>query len=81
MLISEFRIALPMTVAEYEVALLYGVAEASKDVTGGGDGIEILKNEPMDHPTYGQCQYTLKVYHLSGCDAYPTLTLMILIGL
>ncbi len=66
MLITEYRVPLPMTVAEYEVALLHGVAMASKDATGGGDGIEIRANEPMEHPKYGKCQYTHKIYHLSG---------------
>lgn len=33
---------------EYQVAQLYSVAEASKNETGGGEGIEVLKNEPFD---------------------------------
>ena len=28
-------------------------------------GIEILNNEPMDHPKYGKCQYTKKIYHVA----------------
>ena len=39
MLIKEFRVILPMTVEEYQVAQLYAVAEASKNETGGGEGI------------------------------------------
>ena len=35
MLIKEFRIVMPMTVEEYQVAQLYAVAEASKKETGG----------------------------------------------
>jgi len=66
MLISEYRIPLPLTVEEYQIAQLYSVAMASKDVTGGGEGVEILKNEPMDHPKYGHCQYTYKIYHLAS---------------
>jgi hypothetical protein len=66
MLICEYRVPLPMTVEEYQVAQLYSVAMASKDVTGGGEGVEVLKNEPMEHPKYGKCQYTLKVYHLAS---------------
>ena len=38
MLIKEFRVILPMTVEEYQVAQLYAVAEASKNETGGGEG-------------------------------------------
>lgn len=49
----EFRVVLPMTTAEYQVAQLYSVAEASKNETGGGEGIEVVKNEPFgpdSHP-------------------------------
>lgn len=66
MLITEYRVPLPMTVEEYQVAQLYTVAMASKDATGGGEGVEILKNEPMDHPKYGKCQYTYKIYRLES---------------
>ena len=76
MLIVEYRIVLPITVQEYQVAQLYSVAQASKNETGGGDGIEVLKNEPFT-PTegvqpntplcngnYSSGQYTNKVYYL-----------------
>jgi len=46
--IREFRIVLPMSVEEYHVGQLWSVAEASKNETGGGDGIEVVKNEPFD---------------------------------
>eukprot|EP00116_Pleurobrachia_bachei_P004770 sb/3465032/ len=65
MLIKEFQITLPLTVEEYQVGQLYVVAEASKAETGGGDGVEVLKNEPFtDHPEFGSGQYTYKIYHL-----------------
>uniref|UniRef100_A0A0K8TN39 Putative phosphatidylinositol transfer protein n=1 Tax=Tabanus bromius TaxID=304241 RepID=A0A0K8TN39_TABBR len=71
MLIKEFRVTLPLTVEEYQVAQLYSVAEASKNETGGGEGIEVLKNEPFDnHPLlggkYSSGQYTYKIYHLAS---------------
>ncbi|KER26088.1 hypothetical protein T265_06568 [Opisthorchis viverrini] len=78
MLIREFQIILPLTVEEYQIAQLYAVAEASKSETGGGDGVEILKNEPFDtevfppnppllngDPHYTTGQYTHKYYYLS----------------
>jgi len=49
MLIKEFRVTMNMTVEEYQVAQLYSVAEASKHETGGGEGVEVLKNEPYDN--------------------------------
>lgn len=56
---------------QYQVAQLYSVAEASKNETGGGEGIEVLKNEPFDnHPLlggkYSSGQYTYKIYHLAS---------------
>ncbi|XP_069194810.1 phosphatidylinositol transfer protein beta isoform isoform X11 [Procambarus clarkii] len=55
----------------YQVAQLYSVAEASKNETGGGEGVEVLKNEPFDnHPLLGNRfssgQYTYKIYHLKS---------------
>ena len=46
MLILELRIPMPMTGKEYQVGMLYGVAQASLEETGGGEGVEVLKNEP-----------------------------------
>lgn len=51
------------------MAQLYSVAEASKNNTGGGEGIEVQKNEPFtDYPLlggkYSSGQYTYKIYHL-----------------
>jgi len=71
MLIKEFRVVLPLTVEEYQVAQLYAVAEASKNETGGGEGIEVLKNEPYkDKPLldgkYSNGQYTYKIYRLAS---------------
>ena len=53
------------------VAQLYAVAEASKAETGGGEGVEVLRNEPYDetHEKYIPLmngQYTHKIYHLAS---------------
>lgn len=64
--IKEYRIPLPISVEEYQIGQLYAVAEASKNETGGGEGIEVLQNEPYtDHEKYGSGQYTHKVFHLA----------------
>ena len=58
------------------MAQLYGVMQTSKKETGGGEGVEILKNEPFTAdsgpqpdktllegaPTSGQ--FTHKIYHV-----------------
>lgn len=42
------------------------MAEASKNETGGGEGIEVLKNEPYEKDGE-KGQYTHKIYHLKRC--------------
>jgi len=74
MIIIEYRIVMPLTVQEYQIGQLYGVAEMSKNETHGGEGLEILINEPYsDSNSTGQ--YTHKVYHLSS--RMPTFIRMI----
>ncbi|KAK9391817.1 phosphatidylinositol transfer protein beta isoform [Crotalus adamanteus] len=64
-LIKEFRVALPCSVQEYQVGQLYSVAEASKNETGGGEGIQVLTNEPYEKDGE-KGQYTHKIYHLKS---------------
>ncbi|CAG8533970.1 14303_t:CDS:2 [Ambispora leptoticha] len=54
-----------VSVIENAVAQLYAVAQASKEETGGGEGVEVLKNEPYENES-GKGQYTYKIYHLSS---------------
>nr|XP_046245230.1 phosphatidylinositol transfer protein alpha isoform-like [Scatophagus argus] len=63
MLIKEFRIVLPISVEEYQVGQLYAVAEASKNETGGGEGVQVIANEPYEKDGE-KGQYTHKIYHL-----------------
>uniref|UniRef100_G1SDG2 Phosphatidylinositol transfer protein beta isoform n=1 Tax=Oryctolagus cuniculus TaxID=9986 RepID=G1SDG2_RABIT len=62
---QEHRVVLPCSVQEYQVGQLYSVAEASKNETGGGEGIEVLKNEPYEKDGE-KGQYTHKIYHLKS---------------
>ncbi|XP_016295456.1 phosphatidylinositol transfer protein beta isoform isoform X3 [Sinocyclocheilus anshuiensis] len=64
-LIKEYRVVLPCSVEEYQVGQLFSVAEASKNETGGGEGIEVLKNEPYEKEGE-KGQYTHKIYHLKS---------------
>ncbi|XP_014676404.1 PREDICTED: phosphatidylinositol transfer protein alpha isoform-like [Priapulus caudatus] len=70
MLIKEYRIVLPFSVEEYRLAQLWSTAKASKRETGGGEGIEVVVNEPFSShgvTSNGMCaegQYTHKIYHL-----------------
>uniref|UniRef100_A0A8C4QFU6 Phosphatidylinositol transfer protein, beta, like n=1 Tax=Eptatretus burgeri TaxID=7764 RepID=A0A8C4QFU6_EPTBU len=60
------RVVLPCSVEEYQVGQLFSVAEASKNETGGGDGIEVLKNESYEDGIGGSGQYTQKMYHIQS---------------
>ncbi|KAF3816543.1 hypothetical protein GH733_013891 [Mirounga leonina] len=51
--------------AQYQVGQLYSVAEASKNETGGGEGVEVLVNEPYEKDGE-KGQYTHKIYHLQS---------------
>ena len=70
MILKEFRIPMPLTVAEYQVAQLYGVLETSRKNTNGDTGVEILTNEPYakinDANREERGQYTFKQYHLGS---------------
>jgi len=80
MLIKEYRVTLPLTVEEYQIGQLFSVAEASKNETGGGEGVQVLKNEPFQGvPLLGgrftSGQYTYKIYHLQS--KVPSLVRMV----
>ena len=49
----------------YHIAQLFSVAEASKIETGGGDVVEVVKNEPWTEEKMGSGQYTYKIFHLA----------------
>ncbi|XP_035709976.1 phosphatidylinositol transfer protein alpha isoform-like [Folsomia candida] len=78
MIIKEFRIPMPMTLDEYRRGQVYSVAETAKRETGGGDGIEIITNEPFEEVALpsgvilGAGQYTLKKYHINKYDSFST---------
>jgi len=63
---------MPLTVEDYQIGQLYSVAEASMNETGGGEGIEVVKNEPFEGGVsllggkYTKGQYTYKKYHLAS---------------
>ncbi len=61
------------TPTQYQVGQLYSVAMASKNETGGGEGVEVLKNEPFENEEMGKGQFTHKIYHLAR---YRTILLL-----
>lgn len=70
MIIKEYRIILPLTVDEFQIGQLYSKAEASKNETTAGEGVQILRNEPFENvPLLGdrfdQGQYTQKTFYIA----------------
>ncbi|CAK8686072.1 unnamed protein product [Clavelina lepadiformis] len=57
---KEYRIVLPVTVDEYKIAHLWSISERSKLETGGGNGVEIIVNEPSEIG-----QFTHKIWHIA----------------
>lgn len=65
MLTKEYRIPLPVTVEEYQIAQLYMVAKISKQQTGNGEGIKIIENKPFNDEN-GSGQYTHKILYIGS---------------
>jgi len=65
MLTKEYRIPLPFSVEEYQIAQLYMVSKVSKQHTGNGEGIQIIENKPFDDEN-GKGQYTHKILHIGS---------------
>lgn len=63
--VCEYRITLPYHMADIEIGLLYMVARSSTEDSKGGDGVEILKNEPYERGDE-RGQFTDKLYHLDS---------------
>lgn len=66
MLMKEYRICMPLTVEEYQIGQLYMISKHSCEQSGGGEGVEVVKNEPENHPQYGRGQLTEKRIYLSS---------------
>lgn len=57
-------------ILQYHLGQLWSVAQASKNETGGGEGVEVLVNEEREHSQFGRGQYTHKIYHLAKWVLY-----------
>lgn len=66
MYLKEYRICMPLTVQEYKIGQLYMIAKHSHEQSEKGEGVEVVRNEPCEHPDYGNGQYTEKRIHLSS---------------
>ena len=65
MRITEYRVILPTNVTQYQIANLYMCAQRTRETTKGGEGIEIIKNEPYEEGEE-KGQYTHKIMHFKS---------------
>ena len=70
MIITEFRITLPLSLSEFQIGQRFVVAELSKQETGGGEGVEVVVDKsfddfPLFDGRYNKGQYTKKKYHVA----------------
>ncbi len=63
MKLVEYRIPLPYTTEEYQIGQLYSFAVLSKEESGDGEGVEVIKNEPFEDEN-GKGQYTYKYAYI-----------------
>ncbi|XP_026427604.1 phosphatidylinositol transfer protein 1-like [Papaver somniferum] len=64
--LREFRIVMPMSLDEYQVAQMYMVMKMQHQSTSNSEGVEVLENRPFKDDVFGKGQYTSKVYHLQS---------------
>ncbi|MCO5606013.1 hypothetical protein L7F22_060200 [Adiantum nelumboides] len=64
--ITEFRVVMPFSLAEYRVAQMYMVTKMQQENTSSTEGVEVLVNKPFKDQDLGEGQYTLKLYHLQS---------------
>lgn len=50
---------------QYRIGQLYMISKHSCEQSDGGEGVEVVKNEPDDHPQYGRGQLTEKRIYLN----------------
>ncbi|TKR77222.1 hypothetical protein L596_018235 [Steinernema carpocapsae] len=71
MLVKEYRILCPLEIEEYQRGILYASVKESKAETGGGEGVEVVKQEPFTSTSLKPGEtisgtYTLKIYRLKS---------------
>ncbi|RVE62757.1 hypothetical protein OJAV_G00160660 [Oryzias javanicus] len=66
MLMKEYRICMPLTVEEYRIGQLYMISKHCCEQSDGGEGVEVVRNEPDTHPEHGLGQFTEKRIYLSS---------------
>ncbi|KAL8525518.1 hypothetical protein ACS0TY_014948 [Phlomoides rotata] len=63
---KEFRVVMPLSLEEFQVAQMYMVMKMQQQNTTGTEGVEVLENRPFEDDEIGKGQYTLKIYRLQS---------------
>lgn len=63
--LKEFRIVMPMSLEEYQVAQMYSVTKMQHQSRTDTEGVDILESRPFDDE-FGKGHYTSKVYRLQS---------------
>lgn len=67
MVVKEFRIVMPFTLADYKTGQRYSTARSSREATTGSDGIELKEKKTFVSDVTGkEGVYTHKIYHLDS---------------
>lgn len=64
--IKEFRIVMPMSMSEYQIAQMYMVMKMQQENTSSTEGVEVKVSKPFEDNVFGKGHYTSKVYHLQS---------------
>jgi len=65
MKITEYRVILPTKVTQYQIGNLYMCVQRTRETAGGGEGIEIVANEPYEREGE-RGQFTHKILHFKS---------------
>jgi len=63
--LKEYRIVMPVTLEEFKKAHRFSCTEVSRENTGGGEGVEVLTNEPFEEGDRSG-NYTHKIMHVGS---------------
>lgn len=64
--IKEFRIVMPMSLEEYQIAQMYMVIKMQQQSTTNTEGVDVLEKKAFVDDVLGKGQYTSKVYRLQS---------------
>ncbi|XAR60477.1 hypothetical protein NMG60_11033877 [Bertholletia excelsa] len=64
--LKEFRIVMPLSLEEYQIAQTYMIMRMQQQNTTSTEGVEVLEDRPFANNEFGEGQYTSKIYRLQS---------------